>query len=877
MSFFRLKDLIRAVRVCKTAADERGVIRRESAAIRTSFREVESQDARYVNVQKLLYIHLLGFPVQFGQLECLKLAASARFADKRVGYLGVALLLDERQDIVTLLTNSLKTDLCSEDDYIVGLALATLASVATADVARDLADEVLRLTSSPRAYIRKKAGLAAVRVVRRSPDLGAEFVDVAGSLANDKHHGAALAGAALVDALCLGSADALEQARALVPALARRLRSLARADAGSEHGVGGTSDPFLQVALLRLLRTLARASQSATDDLNDVLTLVATRTDATRNAGAAILYECAATVLAVPSDPPLRVLAINLLGRFLAETDNNARYVALASLAAAVITEAPSVQRHRATVVACMGDPDPSIRRRAIDLAFALINPETAKVLVHDILRILPTADAELVPSIVYRLAAAISLFADSPAWHVERMLRVLSVAGTHLNFRDLFKFIRLVATADDTALQRRAARCCYALLRRDVSQDKMVIAGVWIIGEYGDLLVPSAEPAIEADSTAEPGLDADDLDILGALGKPVRSDAAAATSQSPAALDLDADLPETTPEPSEAVDLLACILRAPQVSATGRRVALTALAKLAGRFADQAPAVVAQIRAELGKLTTSMDAEVQARASEFEALLAGDLDSVRAAVVERMPLPEYKDVPYEEYVLNPTAMRMKALTVIRRPAIQPADLLPDSGDGAVSPTAAAAQAEASKQSVVDDLLNLMDDEPQPQSPVMSQPQSPAPAVNSIADLLSSTSLSPQSPASPPAAVATSSESTEFGPQEVFNQDGLRITMTPSKSPSRPQTVDLAASFFNEGDAAISDLNFLVAVPRSQKIQIHPPSGRHISVGASVSQLLRITNPSASAIRLRMKISFSAGSQAHEATLDFGGFPKDVV
>ncbi|KAJ2495014.1 clathrin associated protein complex large subunit, partial [Coemansia sp. RSA 2049] len=118
MSFFRLKDLIRAVRVCKTAADERNVIRRESAAIRTSFKENNSQDARYVNVQKLLYIYLLGFPVQFGQLECLKLAASPRFSDKRVGYLGATLFLDEKQEILTLLTNSLKSDMNNPDDYI---------------------------------------------------------------------------------------------------------------------------------------------------------------------------------------------------------------------------------------------------------------------------------------------------------------------------------------------------------------------------------------------------------------------------------------------------------------------------------------------------------------------------------------------------------------------------------------------------------------------------------------------------------------------------------------------------------------------------------------------------------------------------------------
>uniref|UniRef100_A0AAY4E2C7 AP-1 complex subunit gamma n=1 Tax=Denticeps clupeoides TaxID=299321 RepID=A0AAY4E2C7_9TELE len=483
----RLRELIRTIRTARTQAEEREMIQKECAAIRSSFRE-EDNTYRCRNVAKLLYMHMLGYPAHFGQLECLKLIASQKFTDKRIGYLGAMLLLDERQDVHLLMTNCIKNDLNHSTQYVQGLALCTLGCMGSSEMCRDLAGEVEKLLKTSNSYLRKKAALCAVHVIRKVPELMEMFLPATKNLLSEKNHGVLHTSVVLLTEMCERSPDMLSHFRKLVPQLVRILKNLIMSGYSPEHDVSGISDPFLQVRILRLLRILGRSDDDSSEAMNDILAQVATNTETSKNVGNAILYETVLTIMDIKSESGLRVLAINILGRFLLNNDKNIRYVALTSLLKTVQTDHNAVQRHRSTIVDCLKDLDVSIKRRAMELSFALVNGNNIRGMMKELLYFLDSCDPEFKADCASGVFLAAEKYAPSKRWHIDTIMRVLTTAGSYVRDDSVPNLIQLITNSVE--MHAYTVQRLYKALLDDISQQPLVQVASWCIGEYGDLLV---------------------------------------------------------------------------------------------------------------------------------------------------------------------------------------------------------------------------------------------------------------------------------------------------------------------------------------------------------------------------------------------------
>ena len=811
---------------------------------------------------------MLGYPSHWGQMECVRLIASQSFPEKRIGYLGLMLLLTEHEEVLTLVTNSIKNDLNHQNQFVVGLALTCVGNLATEDIARDLAPDIDRLLRTNNPYVRKKAALAMSRVLNKVPELTEDFVDRITQLIKDRSHGVQITAVQLMIDVVEGDPEFAVHFTRLVPSLVRILRNLLSMGYSPDHDVSGITDPFLQVKLLRLLRLLGSQNDAASDAMNDMLAQVATNTETAKNAGNAILYECVQTIMSIEAESGLRQLAINILGRFLLNRDNNIRYVALNVLGRVAADDLSAVQRHRNTIVECLKDPDVSLRQRALELVYVMVQPENVEELTAEMLNYLMVALPEQRASIGSHILDTVERFCPSARWRNATLVTLLSIAGNDVDESVLSSSIMYIAQHEE--LYGETVHKLFDMVKADSSQLALVHCACWCIGEYGDQLLKAAPPTEDRPA-----------------GQAARS----------------AD---------EVLDLLQSCMTMHNATERTKAFALNALAKLADRLSGQGKQRIDGLVRQYGG---SMALELQQRSVEYSFLLgaaegsqapAFDLGALRGETLSRMPVIDPAvfaakraqwDAENDAAVDGVTAQMdsLKApsanLSAPQPPPGASANLL-DLDDIFSAPAPQQQQQQPQAAAVPSDTDLLAD--------IFSTPAATAPAPAMAAQPLGDLLMEPVGAAAGGgeagaggAAVlgmgggllqpggGVEAKAAEF---VAFEKAGLLVKFALSKPDGGDATkTRVAVTMSNSSASKMDAVVMQVATPKFLQLKMEPPSGSSLMAASAnaITQVFTLTNPQHGtknlAVKLRIQYStaLAAGGvqQVTETAAVTGQFP----
>ena len=501
--------------------------------------------------------------------------------------------MNESSELLMMVTQAIKNDLNSTtSNFIVALGLTSIAEISTEDMCRELYTEVKKLMRSSSSYVKKKAILAAVRIIRNIPDTIDDFIEVIDVLINEHSHSITLATVTLIEEIIKIEPERVSDFRKYTKILIKVLKNLIHSGYAPEYDIAGIKDPFLQVRIIRVLGFLGEGNADASDDMNDILAEIATNTEGSRNTANSILYECVRTIMNIEASQGLRVLGINILGRFLVNKENNIRFIALKNLYQVVNVDYNAVQRHKTTILGCLKDQDLVIKKKALELIYQICKSTNIKSIVKELLNFLLTAEKEFKEELANKICMAVEKYAPTKKWHIDTVIKVLTLAGSEVMENFICSLITLIASTPE--LQSYAVSKAYFCMKENMAQSGLQQLGVWLIGEFGELLVSGQ--TTEADGT------------------PI-------------------NVTET-----EAIETISTVLNKfkniDEKSDIIVQHCLVALSKLSVRFDTMKP----QIREIMEEFTNSPNIEIQQRSCEFLKLFDDSWDSHRIGIFEPMP-----------------------------------------------------------------------------------------------------------------------------------------------------------------------------------------------------------------------------------------------
>ncbi|CAG7729876.1 unnamed protein product [Allacma fusca] len=432
-------------------------------------------------VTKLAYLQMLGYDISWAGFNIIEVMSSPKFTHKRIGYLSASQCFHADQELLMLTTNMIRKDLNSQNQYEAGNALSALACFVSPDLARDLSNDILTLLTSTKPYLRKKGVLMLYKIFLKYPDaLRPAFPRLKEKL-EDPDPGVQ---SAAVNVICELARKNPKNYLSLAPIFFKLMTT--------------STNNWMLIKIIKLFGALTPLEPRLGKKLIEPLTNLIHSTSAM-----SLLYECINTTIAgMPNHSSSINLCVQKLRILIEDSDQNLKYLGLLAMSKILPTHPKSVQTHKDLVMRCLDDKDESIRLRALDLLYGMVNKKNLMEIVKKLLVHMEKAEGtsyrdELLSKIIQICSQNNYQHITNFEWYVSVLVELTRVEG--LSHGELVASQMLDVAVRVEAIRPFAVQQMSLLLEnpyvifglsgggssRASTMIQVLYAAAWISGEY--------------------------------------------------------------------------------------------------------------------------------------------------------------------------------------------------------------------------------------------------------------------------------------------------------------------------------------------------------------------------------------------------------
>ncbi|KAJ9457126.1 AP-4 complex subunit epsilon [Diplonema papillatum] len=486
-------ELIRSIGEAKSKQEEDKIIAKEIAVLKSKMGEKDIDKKQMKEyVVRLLYCEMLGHNAEFGYIHCVNLIASTELLEKRTGYLAVQLTISPENDLLYLVVSAIQKDLKSSNFLEVCCALNAATKLINTELMTCVIEDVRKCLDHEQAIVKKKA-IVCIHAFWRKNEFGVGAPKQYHSVLCDKDPAVmACALNFLQDLSCLNP----EENKHLVLSFVSILQQICEHRLKKEYDYHRIPAPWIQIKLLKLLAILCHQDPEKSREAYLVVEEAMKRAaDSGINIGFAVIYECVKTITCLAPQKELLEEAAEAISKFLTSPNPNLKYLGITSLSRIVLIDPSYAAEHRKIVMGCLEDHDETIKRKTLDILYAMTNPDSVELIVARLIKFLGAAhDVYLKADLVSNVCELAFRFFPTMEWYIGTMNHVIKLGEQYVDSQIVQGMLKMIAEGseeleEDENEQFRlyAVDSYYQLLDATEKLPETLIQIIsWVLGEYG-------------------------------------------------------------------------------------------------------------------------------------------------------------------------------------------------------------------------------------------------------------------------------------------------------------------------------------------------------------------------------------------------------